>query len=103
VSLTHWVFISIIVGLSIYPLTYIMPFNKKIYSISFMSLTIFFCGMSLSMFVYLLDVFIIKKENVKKVVNILISPLIWLGRNPLIVFVLMYEVKYLLDRYLVFG
>ncbi len=88
------------IGLTVYPLTFIMPLNKKIYSVSFMTLTISVCGLSMAIFMSFFDVYVPANQSLSKIVSIIIKPFLWLGKNPLIIFVLMYEIKSILDVYI---
>jgi predicted acyltransferase len=55
-TLITWVLISIMMSLVSYPLTKLMPLNKKIYSISYTTLTIAISGLTLTLFVILIDI-----------------------------------------------
>jgi len=55
-TLITWVLISLILGVVSYPLTKLMPLNKKIYSISYTALTIATSGLTLAFFVIVVDI-----------------------------------------------
>lgn len=66
-----------------------MPLNKKIWSISFVYLTCAASGLALTLITYLFDVLNKKYTRYGRVVDVITKPSIWLGRNPLAVFVIM--------------
>lgn len=55
-TLKKWVIICVILGLAIYPATRMMPLNKKIYSASFALLTSCSSGLTITLFVLLIDI-----------------------------------------------
>lgn len=101
--ITLWVIISLILGAISYPLTFAMPFNKKIWSISFVFLTSAVSGLSLAFFALTVDYLGTINKAYGKVINTILKPFIWLGRNPLIVFVLMDVVAIIMIRYIFIG
>lgn len=100
-TLKMWVIISLICGLIVYPLTYLMPLNKKIWSISFVFATVGISGLSLTFFAIVVDIFGAHGRIYSKVINFLTRPLLWLGRNPLIIFVLMDALAIILIKYII--
>lgn len=52
----NWVVVSLIIGVMSYPLTFLMPFNKRLWSISFVFLTSAVTGLSLALITYMFDV-----------------------------------------------
>jgi predicted acyltransferase len=58
-----------------------MPFNKKIWSVNFALTTSGISGLALSILFYSIDFF--DNRTLKKI----ITPTIWLGKNPLAVYV----------------
>lgn len=96
-----WIATSLLLGVMVYPLTLMMPLNKKIWSISFVFLTTAVSGLSLTFITYVVDVLGSKYEKYGKIVNIVTRPFIWLGRNPLAIFVLMDVLAILLIKYII--
>ncbi len=88
-TLKRWAIIVLILGLAIYPMTKLMPLNKKIYSASFALLTSSSSGLTILLLVLIIDILPSRNQRFKKIVSLLTSPFIWLGRNPLFVFVFM--------------
>lgn len=86
---TNWLFISCILGVLVYPMTLLMPLNKKIYSASFTLIVVSICGASLTFFYLMVDLFPTIFPGSRRIVQIITAPLKWLGLNPLIIFVLM--------------
>jgi predicted acyltransferase len=54
--MTLWIITSLLLGAMVYPLTLLMPLNKKIWSISFVFLTSAVTGLSLTFITYTVDV-----------------------------------------------
>lgn len=82
-----WITASVLCGLIALPLVWLMPLNKKIWSISYTFLTICTSGISLALITILVDM--VQKQNRKyqKIVGIVSALFIWFGRNPLAIFV----------------
>ena len=89
VTLKRWAIICVILGLTVYPMTKLMALNKKIYSASFALLTSASSGATILLMVLLVDILPNRNEKVKKIVSVVTMPFIWLGRNPLFVFIFM--------------
>ncbi len=77
-----------ILGVTVYPLTRMMPLNKKMYSASFAVLTACVAGGAIVVFVLIVDILPGRSDKAKRVINILITPFIWMGRNPLFMYVI---------------
>ena len=78
-----------------------MPLNKKIWSISFVFTTVGISGLTLTFFAIIVDILGAKGKIYSKIINFLIRPLLWLGRNPLIIFVLMDALCIILLKYII--
>lgn len=59
--LKKWAIIIVMLGLIVYPMTKLMPLNKKIYSASFALLTSASSGLTILLLVILID--ILPKKN----------------------------------------
>lgn len=59
--LKKWAIIIVMLGLTVYPMTKLMPLNKKIYSASFALLTSASSGLTILLLVILID--ILPKKN----------------------------------------
>lgn len=101
--LCMWISVSVLCALIAYPLTHLMPLNKKIWSVSFTFLTIGISGLSLVFFAWVVDMVGAAENMLAKVINVITRPLLWLGRNPLAIFILMDALTILLARYITFG
>ena len=88
-------------GLCVYPLTHLMQINKKIYSISFAFLTSSSSGLTVFFFVIFIDILPESKPKIKKFINLITQPFLWLGRNPLFIFVFMDLLAILMIKYLI--
>lgn len=99
--LSLWTVASLLLGAVVYPLTLMMPLNKKIWSISFVFITSAVSGLSLTFITLFVDVLGAKYQKYGKVINIIVKPFIWLGRNPLAIFILMDVVAIVLIKYII--
>lgn len=88
-TLRKWAVIVVMLGVIVYPLTKLMPLNKKVYSASFAVLTSSSSGLTILLLVILVDILPKKNYKVERVVGVVSRPFIWLGRNPLFVFIFM--------------
>jgi predicted acyltransferase len=100
-TLITWVLISIILGVITYPLTKLMPLNKKIYSISYTTLSATTSGLTLTLFVILIDIIPENRPKFKTVVDFVTQPLLWMGRNPLIVFFMRDTLDNIMGTYII--
>ena len=83
-----------------YPMTLLMPLNKKIYSASFTLIVVAISGASLTFFYCVVDLLPAMIPKTKRVVEIVSAPLKWLGLNPLAIFVLMDVIAIILIIYI---
>lgn len=69
----------------------VMPYNKKLWSTSFALVTIAISGSFLILMIIVIDELTQRRPNGKYawIVDIVTRPLVWLGMNPLAIFVLM--------------
>ena len=86
---TIWLGLSAFMGLLVYPMSLLMPLNKKLYSSSFTLCVVGISGTCLTGLYLLVDVLPSVVPRVQRGVKLVTSPLRWLGLNPLAVFVLM--------------
>jgi predicted acyltransferase len=84
-----WLSIAVILGAITYPMYLAFPFNKKLYTPSFILIVGAVSGASLTFFYFLVDILPTIKPKSKRAIEIIFSPLLWLGLNPLAIFVLM--------------
>jgi predicted acyltransferase len=95
----NWIAISVVFGVLVYPMTLLMPLNKKLYSASFTLIVIAVSGASLSFFYLVVDILPDTIPQSKKVIQTISAPLKWLGLNPLAIFVLMTLVTIFMRNY----
>ena len=100
-TLKVWLIISLILGAMVYPLTFLMPLNKKIWSITFVFVTAAASGVALTVITYLCDILPKNRPTYSRVCKIITQPFIWLGRNPLAIFVLMMIFEIILSDYII--
>lgn len=102
-TLGLWIILSIILGAVVYPLTFMMPLNKHLWSTSFVFLTIAVSGLSLAFLTFFIDTLSQRWPGgiYQKIVNIISHPFIWLGRNPLAIFILMDGVAIIMIKYII--
>jgi predicted acyltransferase len=99
-TLKTWIVASLLCGLVVYPLINLMPLNKKIYSTSFTFIVIAISGLCLSSLVILIDILPASCPRYAKIVNFITGPFLWLGMNPLAVFVMMDLVAIFMIKYI---
>ena len=85
----YWVIIAVVFGAAIYPSYLLMPFNKRLYTITFLFTNLYSCSLALSLFLYLVDVLPKKYPSTRAKILTVIQPLTWLGLNPLAIFILL--------------
>lgn len=85
--LVLWTVLGLLCALIAWPLTVLMPLNKKIWSISYVFLTCGISAVSLSFITITCDILPERGGRYKKVFDIVSQPLIWMGRNPLAIFI----------------
>lgn len=66
-----------------------MPFNKRLYTITFLLTNICSCSIVLSLFMYVVDIMPKKRPEMRSKVQTAIQPLNWLGLNPLAIFIVL--------------
>ena len=82
---------------------FLMPLNKKIWSTSFVFITSGISGLSLVILALLVDVLGSSLGIYSKIVRVVTMPFVWLGRNPLIIFILMDVVAIIMIKYIIIG
>lgn len=102
-TLILWTTLSLLIGSLVYPLTFIMPINKKLWSISFVFITSAITGLSLVLVTVLFDVLGKQYERYGKIVTKVTQPLLWLGLNPLAIYVLMQLVEFFYSEYIIIN
>ena len=95
-----WLINAAIFGLLIYPCSLFMPFNKRLYTTTFLFTNLCSCSLVLSLFMFVLDILPKKYPQVKSKVVKIVQPLNWLGLNPLAVFILLQLVGDIMDGWI---
>lgn len=85
----QWLSWAIFFVLLSLPMSLIMPYNKKLWTSSFAFLTVGICGTMLVVMLGLIDVAGQQGSRFSKCIDICTRPFLWLGMNPLAIFVLM--------------
>lgn len=88
-TLALWTVFTVLIGSLVYPVSLAMPISKKMWTISFVFLTAAASGLGLVLITFFVDVLSSKHQTYKKIIDKITTPFIWLGRNPLAIFVLM--------------
>lgn len=98
-----WTVAGALCALTSLPLVWLMPLNKKIWSISYAFLTAGVSGISLALITVLFDM--VQKDNKKyqRVLEVVTKPLVWMGRNPLAIFISRDILDPLLNFYIVIN
>lgn len=86
-TLLLWTTLGLLCALIAWPLTQLMPINKKIWSISYTFLTCGISAVSLTFITIVCDIIPSKYGTYNKVFQIVSRPLVWMGRNPLAMFI----------------
>ena len=102
-TLYLWTILSIMLGAISYPLTFLMPYHKRMWTVSYVFLTSAVAGILLILITYLFDVLSPIKPRLKQVTDKIMIPFIWLGRNPLAIFILMEVTNIILPVYIVIN
>lgn len=80
-----------------------MPFNKRLYTITFLFVTVSSCATVLSFFMVVVDILPQKFPQFKSKIMKIIQPMNWLGLNPLSVFILLQLTGDIMDNWIVFD
>lgn len=78
---------------------FMMPLCKKLWSTSFVFITVGVSGLSVTLLTVLVDILGDSIGLYARVVKKITQPFIWLGRNPLIIFILMDAVAIIMIKY----
>ena len=98
-----WFVIAFMAAIFIYPFSQIMPFNKRLYTITFLLTTFCTSAAVLSVFMVVIDILPKKYPQMKGKVVTIVQPLNWLGLNPLAVFILLQLVGDIMDGWISWG
>ena len=84
-----WILISLLFGILAYPLTFLIPINKKLWSSSYTFINIGITGISLCLIVWIVDIIGKNKPKYQKIKNRIIEPTMWFGRNALLNYIIL--------------
>jgi predicted acyltransferase len=88
--LKNWSILTIFFLFTSAPLYFLMPYNKKLWTTSFAFLTIGISGLMLILMLMIIDKLGSRPNSLlSKIIDIVSRPFLWLGMNPLAIFVLM--------------
>lgn len=99
----YWLTLAFICLLFVYPCSLIMSSNKRLYTITFVFITLSTCATVLSLFIVLVDILPKRYPNAKATVQKIVQPFNWLGLNPLAVFILLQLTGDVLDNWIEFD
>lgn len=86
----NWLALASFFLLTSGPVQFVMPYNKKLWTTSFALLTVGISGMMLIIMLLIVDVLGSRPNSrLSKFIDIVTRPCLWLGMNPLAIFVLM--------------
>lgn len=102
-TLILWTMLSLLIGSLVYPLTLIMPINKRLWSISFVFVTSAITGLSLVLITIIFDVLGKQYKKYGKIITKVTQPLLWLGLNPLAIYVLMQLFEFFYSEYIIIN
>ncbi len=80
-----------------------MPFNKRLYTITFLFVVLSSCATVLSFFMVVVDILPKKFPQFKSKIMKMIQPMNWLGLNPLSVFILLQLTGDIMDNWIEFD
>ena len=80
-----------------------MPFNKRLYTITFVFTNLASCSIVLSLFMVVVDITPKKYPGAKSKILKAIQPMNWLGLNPLAIFILLQLVGDIMDNWITWG
>jgi predicted acyltransferase len=90
---SRWGVWSVIFAVLSALLQILVPYNKKIWSLSFVLVTAGLAGTTLSLCYFFVDIF---EWKGKQILQKLSQPFVWLGMNPIAIFALMIFIEVLL-------
>ena len=98
-----WLVFAVICGICIYPCSLFMPFNKRLYTITFVFTNLCSCSIVLSLFMLIVDILPKKYPQARGKIMKAVQPMNWLGLNPLAVFILLQLVGDVMDGWISWG
>lgn len=101
----YWLIFALICGILIYPCSFLMPFNKRLYTITFLFTNLAQCSVMVSLFMYVVDIMPKTYPQMKNKIGTAIQPLNWLGLNPLAIFIIL-QIVYgdiMMDGWITWG
>ena len=99
----YWAAIALLFALPIYPCSLLMPWNKRLYTITFLTTVVATSAATLSLFMVLVDILPTHYPHWGEVVERVTAPLTWLGLNPLAIFVIMSVVSDIMQNWISWG
>lgn len=84
-----WLGIAFLCFLPIYPSSLLFPFNKKLYTTTFLFTVLTTSMTVLTLFMVLIDFAAAQKLSFAPKLRKAVSPLIWMGMNPLAIFIVL--------------
>lgn len=85
----NWLLFAIICLIPIYPCSLFMPFNKRLYTITFLFGVLSTSATSLTLFLLLIDYLPKLNEKSANIIKKITTPLKWAGMNPLAIFIVL--------------
>jgi predicted acyltransferase len=85
----YWFLFAFICALAIYPCSLLMPFNKRLYTITFLFAVLSTSITTLTIFFILLDYLPRINEKSSTTIKTIVQPLKWMGMNPLAIFIIL--------------
>lgn len=99
----YWLIFGLFCLIPIYPCSLLMPFNKRLYTITFLFGVLATSTTVLSLFLLLIDYLPKLNQNSSKVILKVVQPLTWLGMNPLAIFITLQLVFLILTSWISVG
>jgi predicted acyltransferase len=85
----YWLVVAFICLLAIYPCSLFMPFNKRLYTLTFLFAVLSSSATILTFLLLIIDYYPKVVNKPSKIISTIIQPFTWLGLNPLAVFIVL--------------
>jgi predicted acyltransferase len=97
----YWLLFAFICLLPIYPCSLFMPFNKRLYTITFLFGVLSTSAVTLTLFLVVIDYLPKLNNNSGKFIKTITQPFTWLGLNPLAIFIVLQVLSCIMDGWIV--
>lgn len=103
ILIKNWLLFGIICLIPIYPCSLFMPFNKRLYTITFLFGVLSTSATVLTLFLLLIDYLPKLNKSSATIIGKITTPLKWAGMNPLAIFITLQFVQMILSGWIEIG